>query len=242
MAIVLQRSRILILEDSSESIEIYRYVLGSNYDLEFAVSIEQFSKLIQVSPAPDLIIADLKVEDGCFYKFLKDSQFRIKNFTRCIVVSSVEDYSTIESLFSYGVFDYFVKPFSKVSLQVKVQRCLAQPINFSDDVMIFSSRLNLLTNSIKTETGAKSDLTLRECQLLKFFAENVHRKLTRTEIIATIWDSISVSEKTFDVHLSNLRRKLQVVNLQIKYIEPQLYWLEELSTSSEAKQEFHAKG
>ncbi|MFT6604360.1 MAG: DNA-binding response OmpR family regulator, partial [Bacteriovoracaceae bacterium] len=51
-------------------------------------------------------------------------------------------------------------------------------------------------------------LTSKQTQLLSLFITSNERKINRTDILNKVWDSNNVHPKTIDVHLYNLRRKL----------------------------------
>ncbi|MEW6055685.1 MAG: winged helix-turn-helix domain-containing protein [Bdellovibrionota bacterium] len=61
-----------------------------------------------------------------------------------------------------------------------------------------------------------SELTLKEQQLLSLFLNSRDQSVSRTEILAQIWKNAKVDPKTVDVHLYNLRRKIQNGGIEIR--------------------------
>ena len=56
--------------------------------------------------------------------------------------------------------------------------------------------------------GAPATLGRREFDLLAALPEHPGRVFTRAQLLAAAWGTTYVSEKTVDVHIANLRRKL----------------------------------
>ena len=62
-----------------------------------------------------------------------------------------------------------------------------------------------------TKSGQQLDFTTKEIEILKFFAENTGKVLSRQQILDAVWglDAVS-SDRTIDTHIKNIRKKLDV--------------------------------
>jgi len=49
----------------------------------------------------------------------------------------------------------------------------------------------------------------------------------RAEIVSTVWNDVTVTKKTVDVHIFNLRRKIKRLGLDIQHIAPNSFLLQQ---------------
>jgi DNA-binding response OmpR family regulator len=109
-----------------------------------------------------------------------------------------------------GADDYVVKPFSAPEVAARVRAHLRRARGFAGQ----QERLRVGDVEIERAsrrcwaTGTPVELTRREFDLLATLAEHPGRAYTRGQLLELAWGSSFVSEKTVDVHVSGLRRKL----------------------------------
>jgi two-component system phosphate regulon response regulator PhoB len=113
--------------------------------------------------------------------------------------------------FSMGADDYVTKPFSiKVLMQrIKVlqRRREAQGLD-ADVVEHLGVRIDRVRHQAFVE-GQELDLTPTEFRLLECFLRQPGRAFTRSQLMdAAIGEGAVVLERTIDVHIKSLRRKL----------------------------------
>src|SRR5262249_19799883 len=113
--------------------------------------------------------------------------------------------------FSLGADDYVTKPFSiKVLIQrIKaLQRRREAEIDNSDVVEHLGVRIDRVRYVAMVE-GKRLDLTPTEFRLLDCMLRQPGRAFTRSQLMdAAIGDGAVVLERTIDVHVKSLRRKL----------------------------------
>lgn len=189
------KEKILILEDNSNLIEIYQGFLSAQYDLVFATLISELTTPLVKESTFGLLIADVTLPDGDFLEWLMTSQSNLLKVTPTIIVSSMEDPETLRTFFEWGAIDYLIKPFNKTEVIVKIERILQNktPIDFIQNAETF-----------------KDELTLIENKLFQLFTQTPGKILNRDDLFKTIWRKIQVNPKTLDVHLSNLRKKINL--------------------------------
>ncbi len=81
----------------------------------------------------------------------------------------------------------------------------------------------LLGNKVSYEAKEKQPelkLTKIEQEILNMFVEAPHRTLKRSELVYAVWGEVIVHPKTLDVHLYNLRKKIQAHGMSIMCQEP----------------------
>lgn len=204
---------IWVLEDDLQMQAIYQDMLGRNYQLTFFASLQKFrSSLSAEHPSPDLMILDLMVPDGSLHTVF-DEYADILRMTPFLVVSGLDEQDAIRNSFGFGALDFISKPFSKSEIQVKIDIFLnrhATPLAGVSPV-----KLDPLSMTLYTENERSSELTAKEYRILSLFLQATEQTVPRRHLVLTLWKDINVSEKTLDVHLSNIRRKIAALGLTI---------------------------
>lgn len=197
-------NKIWILEDEKEINWIYEEVLSSKYHLTFFVSISDFQNALANQDKPQMIISDMKLPDGSFIDFLKNHFPKIEGIPY-LVVSAVADIEALHFCLKEGAVDYLTKPFQINELLVKIERFFNQHVEKNTE------KLKLLN-----ETFINSNLTYKESKILSTLVKSMNNFVPRKEIIENVWNNPDdVHPKTLDVHLYNLRRKLEPLGFQI---------------------------
>ncbi|HEY7148943.1 MAG TPA: response regulator transcription factor [Gaiellaceae bacterium] len=112
-----------------------------------------------------------------------------------------------------GADDYVTKPFSMAELIGRVRAILRRRELDKGGVgsirTIGSLELDALRHQVRID-GELVSLTPSEFQLLALLASDPERVFRRKEIMQHLWDSVYVGdERACDIHISNLRRKLE---------------------------------
>jgi DNA-binding response OmpR family regulator len=110
-----------------------------------------------------------------------------------------------------GADDFLSKSASPrlITTRIKAMLRRTEKIDEQSDSLQFGSlHIDLLRQEIRDKDGPIS-LTTREFALLQLFAENPSRVFSRQDLLGRIWgDDVIVTERTVDVHLKNLRKKI----------------------------------
>lgn len=109
-----------------------------------------------------------------------------------------------------GADDYLAKPFGMMEMVSRVKAVLRRT-NAGDGTQIL--RMGDLemnrNNHIVSVCGKRTELTLKEYEMLRLFMENPGRVFTRDQLFDRIWESDYAGEtRTVDVHIGTLRSKL----------------------------------
>ncbi len=193
---------IWILEDDKGCQFVYEQTLNHRYKVRYFTKIADFEEsLTKTENTPALIIADLMLDDGNFMSHLnksKDSKLMVIPF---IIVSSIDDIDALRFCFMEGALDYLTKPFKKNELIVKIENILSGASMRTANTVQAHKMMNLDGHEIES-------LTSKQKQLLSLFLSSPGRMISRDDILEQVWGDTSVHPKTIDVHLYNLRRKL----------------------------------
>jgi DNA-binding response OmpR family regulator len=116
--------------------------------------------------------------------------------------------------FSVGGDDYIAKPFSVKEVLARVRAVCrrTQPVSFQSEeesIIVFEPwRIDLDTKEFSID-GQPVKLTKTEFQLLVFLTRHPNKVYPRDTIIDKVWeDSTYITERTVDVHITRLRKKL----------------------------------
>jgi DNA-binding response OmpR family regulator len=112
-----------------------------------------------------------------------------------------------------GADDYVVKPFSPRELMARVRAHLRrQKVGLEDEPVLEADGLRLDPNAFEvTLDGAPIDITANELRLLHALMRRAGRVFSRDELIDAMHglDDPGITDRTIDVHLGRLRRKLR---------------------------------
>lgn len=161
-----------------------------------------------IDAEPDLILLDLGLSDLDGHTVL--SMLRAVGSTPVIVVTARDDDPSMVRALDAGADDYIVKPFSAELLDARVRAVLRRASQAAESSAITAGELVIdPVSRSATLRGESLDLTRREFDLLYLLASRAGEVVTKREILADVWRQVyGGGERTVDVHLSWLRRKL----------------------------------
>jgi DNA-binding response OmpR family regulator len=157
---------------------------------------------------PDVVVLDLGLPDIDGREVLK--MIRAVSPVPVIVATADDDERVIVSCLDAGADEYVVKPFSGEQLDARIRALLrrSRPDDGTSVVTVGGLSIDLGAREA-TLDGQPIDLTRREFDLLAYLAARSGRVITKRELLAEIWQQpYGGADKTVDVHLSWLRRKL----------------------------------
>jgi DNA-binding response OmpR family regulator len=110
-----------------------------------------------------------------------------------------------------GADDYVTKPFSVPELMARVSANLRRTQAMNDDVLealvIGDIEIHVAARTVSVH-GKNIDLTRREFDLLLALVHHRNRVISRSDLLNEAWPSTFFVEKTIDVHVAGLRKKL----------------------------------
>ncbi|MBW3649598.1 MAG: response regulator transcription factor [Actinobacteria bacterium] len=168
---------------------------------------------------PDVVVLDLGLPDMDGSELLK--MMRAVTAVPVIVATARDDETEIVRLLNLGADDYVVKPFSGEQLDARIGAVLRRAGASRDaaNVVVGELRINLKSREA-TLGGRPLDLARKEFDLLSFLALNAGTVVTKPELLAEVWrQPLGGGDKTVDVHLSWLRRKLGETAAEPRYLQ-----------------------
>jgi DNA-binding response OmpR family regulator len=207
--------KILIVDDSKSICEILEFNLSNEgYQVECAYSAEEAMKNLTAQRA--LILLDVMMGKMSGYK-MAEKKKKKKNSIPIIFLTAKDTENDMLTGFSVGADDYISKPFSikeviarvKALLKRSEMRQKGNDNNQDKNILIFDElSINLNTKELLVKNEVLP-LTRTEFEIIKLLASNPSRIFEREEIIDHVWkDTPYITERTVDVHIGRLRKKL----------------------------------
>jgi len=205
------KKRILIVDDERDICEILSFNLeNEGYEVDTASSAEDAIK--KLSSGHGLILLDVMM--GGMSGFRLAEKLRKENNNIPIIFLTAKDAENdMLTGFSVGADDYISKPFSlkEVSARVKaVLKRTPEEVNNTEESKLVIDDLLIDTSSKEVKIGSSIILlTKTEFEILFLLASNPSRVYSRNQIISVVWkDTPYITERTVDVHITRLRKKL----------------------------------
>lgn len=211
----LQRQRVLIIEDDPDiATTIALNLRAEAFEVQIAHSGEAGIDALRDSP-PDLMLLDLMLPgiDGLQVCRQVRSQQR---YVPIIILSAKGSETHRVVGLELGADDYLAKPFSMHELIARVHAVLRRMTaagQLADDRagVIRQGMLTIdpLSRVVQLADVAVS-LTVKEFDLLAFFARNAGRVFKRTELLDQVWGGAHDGyEHTVNTHINRLRNKIE---------------------------------
>jgi DNA-binding response OmpR family regulator len=190
--------------------EGFRVVVASNgRDALYAARAEK----------PDLILLDIMMPEMSGYDFIK--VYRKERETPIILLTAKLDETDKVLGLELGADDYVTKPFGMKELTARInavlRRSLRSPLE-PDTLKIGSIHIDKSSRAV-TVDGEPASLTPSEFDLLYVLMSTPGRVFSRSELLlklqGTTFENV---ERTIDVHVRNLRTKIEKDSSNPKYI------------------------
>ncbi|MCR5848072.1 MAG: response regulator transcription factor [Lachnospiraceae bacterium] len=201
--------KILIAEDEKDLRRLlYDQLTGEGYEVIEAGDGKRALDLFN-SEKPDMAILDIMmpVTDGLSVL----SKIRESSEMPVIMLTARGDEIDKVSGLRLGADDYLVKPWGMNELlaRIEVQKRHLKLDEEKKEVLVSGNLLMDFTNGVIEKDGKAITLNAKEFNILKFFAENCGKVLTKKQIYQEAWqDEYMYDDNTIMVQISHLRSKI----------------------------------
>lgn len=208
--------RILVIDDEIDLRDILKFNLRSEgYEVDTVASAEEALKL--ELGHYDLFLMDVMMGPMSGFKLADTIRTEYKLTTPFIFITAKDAENDLLTGFSLGADDYIRKPFSIVELKARVKVVLGRSITAEPSSLISIGPVTLDQARMEVKLNNRViDLTRKEYQILKILIDNRDRFVTRETILESVWSDTYVSERTVDVHVARLRKRLGDFGSNIK--------------------------
>ncbi len=191
-------ARILVVDDEQDLCEILRFNLeAEGFAVDTALSAEE---ALEKVGSYDLLLLDVMM-GGMSGMDLARKLRGQGDQTPVIFLTALGDHDAQLEGFAAGADDYIAKPFAFDAVLARIRAVLRRSSQ---------SNQNIQSNqSTPIIPSAPADLTRREYLILQLFEQHPGRYFSREEILAAVWPGDAlVGERSVDVHIARLRKKL----------------------------------
>jgi len=166
----------------------------------------------------DVVVLDLGLPDVDGDDALR--MIRSVSDVPVVIATARDDESSVIGLLDAGADDYVVKPYSADHLEARIRAVLRRTGQGDAPRTISVGELKIdLDAHLATLAGDPLDLTAREFELLAYLAEHEGKVVSKRELLAEVWrQPYGGADKTVDVHLSWLRKKLGETAAEPRYL------------------------
>lgn len=213
-------ARILIVDDERDLCEILTFNLtGEGYQVDSATNAEEALALDLSSY--HLLLLDVMMPGMNGFKLAEVIRRDRQLATPIIFLTAKDTENDLLTGFSLGADDYIAKPFSIKEVQARIQALLSRTLGKSkapieDKISLEGLLIDLSCKKVYVHDAA-IELTRKELEILTLLVRYPERVFSREEILDQIWkDDSYVLERTIDVHMTRIRKKIQDSGLKIE--------------------------
>ena len=213
-------STILVADDKANVRNLVReYLEAENFRVVIAANGREALYAARTEK-PDLILLDIMMPELSGYDFIK--AYRKESETPIILLTAKLDETDKVLGLELGADDYVTKPFGMKELTARIhavlRRAFRTPLE-PDTLKIGSIQLDKESRTV-TAADRPVNLTPSEFELLYILMSNPGRVYSRSDLLLKLQGSTFEGiERTIDVHIRNLRAKIEIDPSNPQYIQ-----------------------
>jgi len=205
------KPRILIVDDEEDICEILQFNLESEgFETDVALSAED--AMTKKLKKYNLILLDVMMGKMSGFRLAEKIRKDMGLTVPIIFLTAKDTENDVVTGFNIGADDYIPKPFSIKEVVVRVKAVMRRSSGEIQHVepVITSGKFKLDTEIKRLLIGDKKiELTRKEFEVMRLLMENEGRIFPREDILSRVWsDDVVVTDRTVDVNITRLRKKL----------------------------------
>lgn len=206
----LQFKILLVEDDEALQFIVKDNLIENNYLVEVAGDGEKALSLFKQNSF-DIIILDVMLPKIDGFKVAETIRKTNQQIPIIFLTARSMTEDKITGL-TIGGDDYIPKPFSMEELLLKIKiflrRSQAIPVNNKTQNIIHIGNFQFHPDNLTLSLGDETrNLTLKESELIKYFAQNANKVLSRNEILENVWGNDDYFlGRSLDVFISRLRK------------------------------------
>lgn len=179
---------------------------------------------------PELILLDIMLPETDGMEILRRLKGRKETADIPVIMATAKgaEHEKVRSL-DIGADDHLVKPFGMMEMVSRVKAVLRRCGKEKKGVLLRAGGILLNTEERTVSVdGERTELTLKEFELLRLFLERPGAACSREQMFLRVWGDNYVGEtRTLDMHIRTLRQKLGKYGDMIETVRGIGYRLEE---------------
>ena len=217
----MDKERILVVDDEPNIVHLARLYLERNGYQVLAVGDGQQALDTIITEKPDLVVLDVMLPSVDGFEVCRRLRAKGNQVPIIMVTARDDDIDKILGL-ELGADDYLTKPFNPRELVARVKAVLRRgaPGDIQNKIPLRISDLEInLAGRMVTINGIPIELRTQEFEVLKVLAENQGIVLTREQLLSKAWGFDFYGQtRTVDVHIAQLRRRIQTSRVRIETV------------------------
>jgi DNA-binding response OmpR family regulator len=207
------KRRILVVEDDAAIRTGVRDSLKfAGFDVDEAADGDAGMNLA-LSVDCDLVLLDLVLPGPDGLQILRRVRQLMPSLPIIMLTARGEEQDRVAGLKS-GADDYVVKPFGVSELLARVEAVLRRtPTRPAEatNIKLAGAEIDFSKGEVAFADGAKTTLSDKEGELLRYLVGSVGRAVSRDELLSRVWglDPQGLATRTVDMHIARLREKLR---------------------------------
>ena len=210
---------VLLVDDDEKLVQLLKLYFEKEGFITYAAYDGLQALRLVREKTPSIVVLDIMLPEIDGWEVCK--KIRRENEVPIIMLTARDEESDRLIGLEIGADDYVTKPFSpkevvaraKVILRRMYREIVQKPPLKIGNICIDFERYQV------SKAGENIELTATEFKILEFFAAHPGRVFTRLQIVEqTQGDSFDGYDRTIDVHIKNLRRKLEDNPKEPRYI------------------------
>lgn len=217
--------KVLVVDDEKSISEILKFNLEKEgYEVSVASDGEEaVQKAYQIEP--EIILLDVMLPKMDGFQVCKKIR---ENFSMPIIMLTAKEEEVDKILgLELGADDYITKPFSmtefvaRINAHLRRYLVLSGGLNTQNKSTLAFGDLKIDLKSYAVYRGKKEiQLTAKEFELLKFFANNPNQVFTKAQIFKNVWDDTFIEDdNTVMVYIRRLRKKIEENPEKPKFVQ-----------------------
>jgi DNA-binding response OmpR family regulator len=211
-------TRILVVEDEPDiALGLQDDLTRQGYEVETVADGESAIRRAS-SETWDLILLDVMLPKIDGFEVCRELRRLHVRTPIILLTAKVQEAEKVLGL-ELGADDYVTKPFSPRELRARIKAVLRRVDDGSMGVERFGDVEVDFDRAEVRRKGGQVELTALELRLLKVFVGHRGRVLTRAQLIDLAWEQgTHVSDRVVDTHILNLRRKIEPLPSEPRFI------------------------
>lgn len=210
---------IVLIEDDAEIRRLVAKAMASaGHDIESAATAMEGLEMV-VRHSPDIVVLDLGLPDLDGAELLR--MVRAVSAVPVIVATARGDDESVVAVLDAGADDYIVKPFATDQLEARVRAVLRRGAAGppASVLRVGGLSIDIAAREVRLD-GVLLELSPKEFDLLRALADRKGEVVTKRELLAEVWrEPYGGSDRTVDVHLSWVRKKLGETAQEPRYLK-----------------------
>lgn len=193
--------RILVVDDEMDLCEILRFNFESEgFEVDTANSAEEALQML--SSQHSLILLDVMMDRMSGYEMAQHLRDKGNQIPIIFLTAKTDEQNQLQG-FSCGADDYITKPFSFATVLARVKAVLKRSGQEGAPFSLDEAKQVVIIDGLMIE------LTRKEFKILQLLTSQQGTYFSREQILNEVWDDDTcVNDRSVDVHIARLRKKL----------------------------------